>query len=234
MSMLRTKVNRFADYGALIYTRLGFGTLDVLLFLTGWTSCAFVFNIIAMTFVDRMPRNRLIALGFFVCTCSLIVEAALQAKYLKSSNKGALGAAVAMTYLYVVSYSLFLDGPTYFYIGEIWPTHLRAQGYSLGLGTLCLTQIIWGQAAPTAFAEIGWKYYIFFIIFAVLGCVVALLVFPNTLHKPLEETAAMFGDDEEVVIFQRCIEKENGSESISDDKAPIADSLEVENVATGK
>jgi MFS family permease len=232
--MLRTKVNRFADYGALIYTRLGFGTLDVLLFLTGWTSCAFVFNIIAMTFVDRMPRNRLIALGFFVCTCSLIVEAALQAKYLKSSNKGALGAAVAMTYLYVVSYSLFLDGPTYFYIGEIWPTHLRAQGYSLGLGTLCLTQIIWGQAAPTAFAEIGWKYYIFFIIFAVLGCVVALLVFPNTLHKPLEETAAMFGDDEEVVIFQRCIEKENGSESISDDKAPIADSLEVENVATGK
>jgi MFS family permease len=139
-----------------------------------------------------------------------------------------------MTYLYVVSYSLFLDGPTYFYIGEIWPTHLRAQGYSLGLGMLCLAQIIWGQAAPTAFAKIGWKFYLFFIIFAAIGCIVALLFFPDTLHKPLEETAAMFGDDEEVIIFQRCIEKDNGSESISVNEAPGANSLEVENIASVK
>jgi hypothetical protein len=234
MSTSQTTANRLTDYGALIYSRLGFGTLDVLLFLTGWTSCAFVFNIIAMTFVDRVPRNRLIALGFFVCTCTLIVEAALQAKYLNGTNKGALGAAVAMTYLYVVSYSLFLDGPTYFYIGEIWPTHLRAQGYSLGLGMLCLTQIVWSQAASTAFANIGWKFYIFFIIFAAAGCVVAFFIFPDTLHKPLEETAAMFGDEEEVIIFQRCIDKESGSEINSDDKAPSANSLEVENIASGK
>jgi hypothetical protein len=139
-----------------------------------------------------------------------------------------------MTYLYVVSYSLFLDGPTYFYIGEIWPTHLRAQGYSLGLGMLCRTQIIWSQAASTAFANIGWKYYIFFIVFAALGCVVALFVFPDTLHKPLEKRAAMFGDDEEVVIFQRCLEKEGGSESTTDVKTASTDSLEVENIASGK
>ena len=226
--------NRIVDYGALIYARLGFGTLDVLLFLTGWTSCAFVFNIIAMAFVDRVPRNRLIGLGFFVCTCSLIVEAALQAKFLESTNKGALGAAVAMTYLYVVSYSLFLDGPTYFYIGEIWPTHLRAQGYSLGLGMLCLTQIIWGQAASSAFANIGWKFYIFFIIFAALGCVVSLLFFPDTLHKPLEETAAMFGDDEDVVMFQRDIENDKGAEDVSEDKAPSPSSLEVEDIVREK
>ena len=208
--------------------------MDVLLFLSGWTTCAFVFNIVAMSFVDRIPRNRLIALGFFVCTLTLIVEAALQANYLKSTNKGALGAAVAMTYLYVVSYSLFLDGPTYFYIGEIWPTHLRAQGYSLGLGMLCLTQIIWSQAAPTAFATIGWKYYIFFILFAAFGCVVSLLFFPDTLHKPLEETAAMFGDDEEVVIFQRIVDEKNGLGSISDDKDPSANSEEVEDITNRK
>jgi len=233
-SLMSSGVLVINNYGALIYTRLGFNTLDVLLFLTGWTSCAFVFNIVAMLFVDRIARNRLIALGFFVCTLSLIVEAALQANFLNSKNKGALGAAVAMTYLYVVSYSLCLDGPTYFYIGEIWPTHLRAQGYSLGLGMLCLSQIIWSQAAPTAFANIGWKYYIFFIVFAALGSVVSLLFFPNTLHKPLEETAAMFGDDEEVVIFQQIAAEKEGSGSILDDKAPSADSKEVEDIANRK
>src|SRR5882757_1948040 len=100
------------DYGALIYSQLGFSATDVLFFLTGWTSTAFVFNIIAMTFVDRIARNKLICLGFVVCLLTLIVEATLQKNYLNSNNQGALGAAVAMTYLYVVSYSLFLNGPT--------------------------------------------------------------------------------------------------------------------------
>ncbi len=44
----------------------------------------------------------------------------------------------------------------------------------------------------------------------------------------------MFGDDEEVIIFQRCIEKDNGSESISVNEAPGANSLEVENIASVK
>ncbi|KAK5000699.1 hypothetical protein LTR66_000490 [Elasticomyces elasticus] len=230
----RALITMFLTYslmssGVLVINR--FGTLDVLLFLTGWTSCAFVFNIVAIAFVDRVLRNRPIALGFFVCTCTLIVEAALQANFLNSNNKGALGAAVAITYLYVVCYSLFLDGPTYFYIGEIWPTHLRAQGYSLGLGMLCLTQIIWSQAAPTAFATIGWTYYIFFVIFAALGCVVSLLLFPDTLHKPLEETAAMFGDEEEVVTFQRYAAGKGGLEGVSTEKPPVPDCERTQGVA---
>lgn len=200
----------------------------MLLFLTGWTSAAFVFNIIAATFVDRVPRNRLISFGFFGCMCTLIVEAALQADFLKSTNEGALGAAVAMTYLYVVFYSLFLDGSVYFYIGEIWPTHLRAQGYSLGLGMLCLAQIIWSQAAPTAFANIGWTYYIFFIVFAALGCVVSLLYFPNTLHKPLEEVAAMFGGEEEVITFEQAAQNKGGVPHVYNDKRHEADDVQLE------
>lgn len=48
---------------------------------------------------------------------------------------------------------------TYFYLGEIFPNYLRARGMALGMASLCLANIIWLQAAPTAFANIGWKYY---------------------------------------------------------------------------
>ena len=44
----------------------------------------------------------------------------------------------------------------------------------------------------------------------------------------------MFGDDEEVVMFQANIENDKGSEDVSEDKAPSANSLEVENVVTEK
>lgn len=228
---------RAADYGSLIYSRLGFGPTDVLYFLTGWTSCAFVFNIIAMLFVDRLPRNRLISCGFFVCMCSLIVEAALQKNFLTSTNKGALGAAVAMTYLYVVSYSLCLDGPTYFYIGEIWPSHLRAQGFALSTSVLCATNIVWLQAAPTAFKNIGWAYYIFFIVFAALGSLVALIFFPDTLHKPLEETALMFGDEADVVVLQSHLRDadvlENVKANLREEEKQHSRSEEVEDIQQG-
>lgn len=192
-----------------------------------------------MTFVDRVARNKLISLGFFLCMSSLIVEAALQANYLSSTNKGALGAAVAMTYLFVTVYSLFLDGPTYFYIGEIWPSHLRAQGFGLSTSVLCLTQIVWGQAAPTAFANIGWKYYLFFIIFSALACVVTFFYYPNTLGKPLEEIAAMFGDDE-VVVLQKDIETTQGlwfeadQQTSSGEKSIISSHHQIEDVTNSQ
>ena len=62
---------------------------------------------------------------------------------------------------------------------------------------------VWLQAAPTAFAHIGWKYYIFFILFSGLGASCAFFVFPDTLHKPLEEVAAMFGDHDLVMVYQK-------------------------------
>lgn len=49
--------------------------------------------------------------------------------------------------------------------------------------------------------SIGWEFYLFFIIFGALGSIVALLFFPDTLHKPLKETAAGLGDGEEGFIL---------------------------------
>jgi len=72
----------------------------------------------------------------------------------------------------------------------------------MGMGVLSLTNIVWLQAAPTAFSSIGWKFYIFFIVFSAIGSLVALFLFPDTLHKPLEEIAALFGDHDLVVLYQ--------------------------------
>jgi hypothetical protein len=43
---------------------------------------------------------------------------------------------------------------------------------------------------------------------AALGGTAALLFFPDTARKPLEEIAAMFGDRDDVVVFQRDLETE--------------------------
>lgn len=107
----------------------------------------------------------------------LIIEAALVAQFVGTKNTTALSAAVAMFYVYVIFYEICLDGPQFAYLGELFPTHIRAkgtvlacrlgsqqseltrsQGMNIGVAGICLMNIIWLQAAPTAFQNIGWKF----------------------------------------------------------------------------
>lgn len=155
-----------------------------------------------MTYVDHVKRNWLMATGFAGCAVALIIYTALIKNFLGTENKSGEAAAVSMLFLFVTSFELCLDGPEFFYQAEIWPSHLRAQGFTIFMVVYNGINICWLQAAPTAFASIGWHYYILFIFFAVMGIVVVLLWFPDTLHKPLEEIAAMFGDDDLVVTYQ--------------------------------
>ena len=166
---------------------------------------------LCMLFVDRVNRGYVFATGFFLCMSTLIVLAAVQKNFLGTDNTSALASCVAMTYLYVLFYVVFLDGPMFFYIGEIWPSHARVQGFAIGISTTCLSNIVWTSAAPAAFASIHWGYYIFFIVQAAIGGTAALLLFPDTARKPLEEIAALFGDREEVVVFQRELENSETS-----------------------
>jgi hypothetical protein len=62
--------------------------------------------------------------------------------------------------------------------------------------------IILLQSAPVAFITIGWKFYLVLIIPGTIGTVVMWFFFPNTKGLPLEEIAAIFGDTDEVAIYQ--------------------------------
>jgi hypothetical protein len=101
-------------------------------------------------------------------------------------------------------------GTQFAYLGEIFPTHLRAKGVSLGVATISFTNIIWLQAAPTAFLNIGWKFYLVFIIPGTIGGIIIWIWFPDTNGLPLEEIATIFGDEDDVAVYQREINIQDG------------------------
>jgi MFS family permease len=202
-------------------------------------------------FVDRFPRNKFIAFGIAGCMASLIIECALDATYASASallqpNESALKAAVAMIYVYVVFYEICLDGAQFAYLGEIFPTHLRAKGIAIGVAGICLMNIIWlqcefdflsdlrgwgfglimGTAAPTAFANIHWRFYLCFIIPGCLSVVMIWFLFPDTLGIPLEEVAAIFGDDNEIYHAEREAEKVVGIAGADGPAKSVGDSDE--------
>lgn len=158
-----------------------------------------------MTFVDRIKRNWIIPIGLIGCAIAILIQMLLQMSYLGKVERSGLLGATAMIFLFQATYSLFLDGASYFYIAEIWPSLLRTRGFAIGMASLCGFNMMWLLAAPTAIASISWRFYLFFIIIPALGAVLVFFTFPDTLKKPLEEIAAMFGDQEVVAIYQRDI-----------------------------
>ncbi|KAK5019535.1 MFS transporter [Cryomyces antarcticus] len=186
------------NYGPILYASLGYDVPKQLVLLGGWITLAFGCGCLGVFIIDRMPRPKLIGLGIAGCMVCLIVEAALVANFADSTNAPALKAAVAAFYVYVVFYEMCLDGTQFAYLGELFPTHLRAKGMNIGVAGICLMNIIWLQAAPTAFDNIGWKFYLCFIIPGSLAAVGIFLFFPDTWGVPLEEVAAIFGDVDEL------------------------------------
>lgn len=194
------------DYASLIFSTLGIDTHGQLLLLALLTTIGIVQNSLAMLLVDRFPRPKYIAVGILGCVAAFGAEAGLVAQYAGSDNANALRAGVAMMFVFGLFYSFAIDGPQFCYLTEIFPSHLRAKGVSLGVATFSLTNIIWLQAAPTAFASIGWKFYLCLIIPSFFLALIVWFTFPDTRGKPLEEIAAMFGDEDEVAIRQADIE----------------------------
>jgi len=221
------------NYGPTLYKNLGFSPVKQLLYPAAWLTLTLGLNIMAIPLVDLFPRNKYIGVGILGCMSTLIVEAALVANFVPSNNSAALQAAVAMFFIFQIPYGLMLDGTQFAYLGEIFPTHLRAKGVSLGVAMISFTNIIWLQAAPTAFITITWRFYLVFIIPGTIGGLIIFFYFPDTNGLPLEECAAIFGDQDEVAVYQAEINVQDGVITDVHSQGKEKDEVRTETVAAG-
>lgn len=99
---------------------------------------------------DHVPRNKLMAVGVLGCMIVLSIEASITANFTGSNNYDALRAGVAILFLIEVPYDFCLNGMQFIYLSEIWPTHLRAKGMSLGVAGISFMNIIWYAASNPA------------------------------------------------------------------------------------
>jgi len=58
------------------------------------------------------------------------------------------------------------------------------------------------QITATAFANIGWKHFLVFIVISGLAVTWMGFFIPEMKGIPLEEVAKLFGDTKKIVVFQ--------------------------------
>lgn len=76
------------------------------------------------------------------------------------TNKAGLGVAVAAFYVFLIIYSFGIGVCGVVFYSELFPNHIRAKGVALCVMAIALTDLVYLQATTTAFANIGWKFYL--------------------------------------------------------------------------
>lgn len=188
-----------ANYGVLIYANLGFTGPIPLLLNACWDSFTLIGNTWTALYVDRVGRRFCLLVGSTGCLVSIIFEAALSAEYVGTNYKPGLRAAVFFVFFFIFWWCFFMDATQFVYLSEIFPNHLRSQGVALGIIAFYLSSEVVLVATPVAMVEIGWRFYLVFIIPSFFYILILYFFFPETKGRSLEEMGSLFGDDANVV-----------------------------------
>ncbi|KFZ16138.1 hypothetical protein V501_02371 [Pseudogymnoascus sp. VKM F-4519 (FW-2642)] len=183
------------NYQVLLYKGLGLnGWLPLLLYAL-YDSWAAFMNWVNSMLLDRVGRIKIMTIGLVGCALSISCETAMVARYSGTSNVVGKGFGVFFLFLFVTFYGGSMDASSYVYCAEIFPTWMRAQGVGFSVMGLFARTLVYTQVAPVAFAQIGWRYYLVFIITPLCGVWIVAFAFPETKGLALEEIGALFGDE---------------------------------------
>ena len=64
------------------------------------------------------------------------------------------------SYIFLLFYGCGIDVAGVVFYSEVFPNHLRAKGVALAIATIAITDLVYLQATATAFANIGWKFFL--------------------------------------------------------------------------
>ncbi|KAK9382852.1 general substrate transporter [Kockiozyma suomiensis] len=196
------------NYGPTLYADLGFDSANSLIIQGGWITVSIIGNSINALTIDWMGRKKQLLIGLTGCALALVGECVALSTYERTGGRAASIAAVVFLFLHVFVYGLNMDVTSYVYSSEIMPNQLRAKGVSFSICGLFLSTIVYLEAASTAFANIGWKYYLVFICMSIFFFVLVFFYFPETKDLSLEEMAALFGDEVTDINLHRAVSDE--------------------------
>ncbi|KIW17931.1 hypothetical protein PV08_05126 [Exophiala spinifera] len=163
------------------------------------SACVFTFQTccspIGVLAVDKFGRRKLMmvsALG--MGSCMAIVAGASS----QSHNVACVGVACAFIFLFSLFFPIGFLGLTFLYASEISPLMARVPITAMSTGCAWIFNFFIAEITPTAFATIGWRYYIVFActnMFLILPCV--YIFFPETNRCSLEGVDQIFRDSKD-------------------------------------
>ncbi|KAK7182400.1 hypothetical protein DPSP01_002308 [Paraphaeosphaeria sporulosa] len=193
-SVQMTGVSAIQYYSPAIYKLMGIATNDTLKYQAISSILALIAQATCILFIDRFGRRWPLICGNLFNMVTFIIATVLLAKFPPGANdnKSAAWAFIVITWLYNVSFSA-TNGPLSWIIpAEIFDTKTRAYGVMIATMTSFAFNTMIGQITPIAMENVGYKFYILFVVGNFTNAIFFWAFLPETAKRPLEEMKYLF------------------------------------------
>lgn len=171
-SVQMTGVSAIQYYSVQIYGKMGIAGDETLKYQAINSVLALVAQFCCILFIDRFGRRWPLILGNLFNMVTFIVATILLAKFPPTPtthNQSAAWGFIVVTWLYNISFSA-TNGPLSWIIpAEIFDTKTRAYGVMIATMVSFAFNTMIGQITPIAMTNVGYKFYILFIVSCVLS-----------------------------------------------------------------
>lgn len=192
-----TGINAIIYYAPRIFEQIGLVGNTIGLLATGVVGIVnFVMTIPAVLFVDNFGRRPMLAIGEFNMAISHATIAAIIAVYggRFGEHKAAGNGAVFMVYWYITWFAVTWGPLAWVVSAEVFPLDMRAKGMSISSAVNWIMNFTVAEVTPIMFDNIGYKTYIVFMCFCIVGFFYAVFLLPELKGLSLEEVDAIFND----------------------------------------
>ncbi|KIJ66726.1 hypothetical protein HYDPIDRAFT_108657 [Hydnomerulius pinastri MD-312] len=193
-----TGINVINYYGPQMYEALGLTPSQSLLVQGIYGAVGPIANLFFIIFIlDWVGRKKPLMFGAASFVILFSILAALVASYPPGINQNlsAQKAAISMIFLTSIIFSLSFGPVSWVLASEVFPTRTRSIGTSVATCANWIFNVLLSETSPIGLADVGYKFYILFVVLNAVDFILIGLFFPETKGKSLEEMAVLFGDE---------------------------------------
>jgi sugar porter (SP) family MFS transporter len=174
-------INAILYYLNDIFARAGFSKVSSDLQAVAIGATNLVFTMLAMSIIDRVGRRVLLLIGSVGTAACL---AGVAAVFWSGRHEGWL---LWLLIGFIAAFAFSQGSVIWVYIGEVFPTAVRAKGQGLGSATHWIMNALISFLFPVVAASSKAAPFVFFAAMMVLQFFVVLFVYPETKNIALED-----------------------------------------------
>lgn len=193
-----TGINAIIYYAPTVFAQIGLSGGTIGLLATGVVGIVnFVMTFPAVFLVDIIGRKPMLCWGEANMAISHAGIAAVIAVYGGDFGAHAIAGhgAVFLIYWYITNYAVTFGPVGWVVVAEVFPLDMRAKGVGIASAVNWIMNFTVAQVTPVMITNIGYKTFLVFMSFCVLGFFWALFILPELKGLSLEEIDIVFKED---------------------------------------
>ncbi|PPQ65041.1 hypothetical protein CVT26_015737 [Gymnopilus dilepis] len=159
------------------------------------------FSFLGIVLIERAGRRKLMMWGAAgQAVCYVLISAMLsQASDPVNGTKFGAG-ATTFFFVYYVFFGICWQGVPWLYPAEINSLSMRTKGAALATASNWISNYIVVQITPTGIANLGWRFYLIWMVFNTVFVPLIWLVYPETANRELEDIDTLYRENKSMIV----------------------------------